>query len=537
MRAKACTRCRQLKLGCDADKTAPSACSRCRSLDHPCKFDRKFQRTSKAQQLHELQKEVHQLQKALSQAKCSSATAGHSIHHDHPDGPHTAPNLLHANELSNCSRTPDKILGELRLSEIEVTGLFRDFFGRCHIYLPFNIIGSSEALYHSCPLLFWAICMVPAPPAIRSKLEPQLKGLVSNVILEPPGSVEIVQALLILCMWPPSFSWNRHDSSLLYSGIAIHMGLQLGLHRPTLAREFSLDDDHLQAEPDCETKTTTWLACYIVSQMQVARSGLPLPFPEDSILVAAFDDLKVSPDLSLLCHIYRLLGQSAKVIGTNGPSLSGLVDPITRVNMVMMFRVQFCTLWERLLPYKCNRLEFSFLGARLQLWSFVLHDDIQLSTEVFDIVNMAKEDAMRLLQISCETNLSLVPFYVRRSICYAALMLVKLLRYPCIRSAHETIWDQIELARVSLSSSIGPSDGDVHHGIDRLLQAAPYLEGKGMGPPTQSRMTYSMVFDFIRSYRRHCCQPGPGTLPMPGLEIFGMEHIIGPIDWSDLGPF
>lgn len=531
MRAKACTRCRQLKLGCDADKTGPNACSRCRSLGRQCKFDRTFQRTSKTQQLEELQNEVYQLQKALSQAKCPPDPAG-----SHPEGPHIAPNPLPGHEVSHC-RKPDKVLGEVCLSEIEVTELFRAFFGRCHIYLPFKIIGSSEVLYRSCPLLFWAICAVPAPPAIRSQLEPRLKGMVSNVLLEPPGSVEIVQALLILCMWPPSFSWNRHDPSLLYSGIAIHMGLQLGLHRPTLAREFCLDDDHLQAEPDSETKKTTWLACYIVSQMQVARSGLPLPFPEDSTLVSAFDDPKVSPDLSLLCHIYRLLGQSAKVIGTNGPSSSGLVDPITRVNMVIMFRLQFCTLRERLLPYKCNRLELGFLGARLQLWSFVLHDDIQLSTEVFEIINEAEQDAMRLLQISCETNLSLVPFYVRRSICYAALMLVKLLRYPCIRSARETIWDQIELARASLSSSISPSDSDVHHGIDRLLQAAPYLEGKEMGPPTQSRMTYSMVFDFIRLYRKHCCHSGPGTLPTLGLENFGMEHGIGPIEWFDLGLF
>lgn len=531
MRAKACTRCRQLKLGCDADKTAPSACSRCRSLNRSCTFDPTFQRTSKTQQLHELQKEINQLKKALSQAYCLPATAGSPSHHHCPD---TAPKLLQVPESSRCIK-PDKVLGELGLSGIEVTELFRDFFGRCHIYLPFKINRSSEAIYRSCPLLFWAICAVPAPPAIRSKLEPQLKGLVSNVLLEPPGSVEIVQALLILCMWPPSFSWNRHDSSLIYSGIAIHMGLQLGLHRPSLAGEFCLDVDH-QAEPDDETKKTTWLACYIVSQMQVARSGLPLPFPEDSNLVLAFDDPKVSSHLSLLCHIYRLLGQSANVIGANGPSVSGLVDPATRVNMVKMFRLQYCTLWERLLPYKCNILEFAFLSARLQLWSFVLHDDIVLSAEVFDIINDAEQDAMRLLHISCEINLSFVPFYVRRSICYAALMLVKLLRYPCIRSAHETIWDQIELARVSLSSSVGARDGDVHHGIDRLLQAAPYLGNKEMGPPTQSRMTYSMVFDFIRSYRRYC-QPDPGPLPILGLESFGIEHGIGPLEWSDLGPF
>jgi hypothetical protein len=486
--------------------------------------------------LHELQEEVYRLQEALNKAQLSAATAGSSIQPHPSHDPNTVTNLLQVPELSPY-KTPRKVLGDLSLSEVEVTELFRVFYDECHIYLPFKINGSSEALYRSCPLLFWAVCAVPAPPAIRFKLEPQLKRMVSDVHLETPGSVEIVQALLILCMWPPSFSWNRHDPSFIYSGIAIHMGLQLGLHRPALANEFCLDVNALKVEPDSDTKKTTWLACYIVSQMQVARSGLPLPFPEDSNLVIAFDDPKVSPQLSLLSHIYRLLGQSANVIGAKGLSVSGLVDPITRVNMVMQFRAQFCTLWKRLLPYKCDMLELGFLSARLQLWSFVLHDDILLSAEVFDIINDAEQDAMRLLQISSETNLSFVPFYVRRSICYAALMLVKLLKYPCIRSAHETIWEKIELARVSLSSSVDPSDGDVHHGIDRLLQAAPYLETKETGPPTQSRMTYSMVFDFIRSYRRHYYRSDFGTLPTLGQEFFGIEHGVRPMEWSEIGPF
>ena len=90
------------------------------------------------------------------------------------------------------------------------------------------------------------------------------------------------------------------------------MGLQLGLHRPNLAGEFCLAMDHLQAEPGDDTKKTTWLACCIVSQMQVARSGLPLPFPEDSNLVIAFDDPKIPPHLSFLMSYILSIGAIRK---------------------------------------------------------------------------------------------------------------------------------------------------------------------------------------------------------------------------------
>jgi Fungal specific transcription factor domain/Fungal Zn(2)-Cys(6) binuclear cluster domain len=519
MRAKACTRCRQWKLGCDADKTAPNPCSRCRSLDYRCTFDSNFRRTSKVQQLRELQMEVDSLRQALAQTTKHPGITNSAVHH-----------TVNKTAVAPEPRyVPDRVLGGVFLSETQVKEFFMTFFARCHVYLPFKIGGSSETIFHTCPLLFWVICTVAAPPSLRSQLESPIKELVRDV-LEAPGSVETVQALLILCMWPLSFSWNRYDSSFRYSGLAIHIGLQLGLHRPTLVDDFNLENP--TAEPDIETKKTTWLACYIISQMQVVRSGLPVPFPEDYTLLSAFDDPSVPPTLSLLCHIHRLSGQSATMIGASGQSPSGILDPIARVNMVKMFSLQFESLWKRLLLHKSDMIEIVFLSSRIQLWPFILYDDIPLSVDVIGMIHQAEEDAMRLLQISSTTNLSLVPFYLCRSLCYAVLVLFKLLKYPCI-THRERIRDQIELTRMALHSVV-KGDGDARNGIDQLLQAASYLLENQVSPPTKSRMTYSIVFDFIRAYREHCCKQAVDNLPLLDLSDFGVGADTIGLEWDDL---
>lgn len=162
-----------------------------------------------------------------------------------------------------------------------------------------------------------------------------------------------------------------------------------------------------------------------------------------------------------------------------------------------------------MMPRVCNIVEFAFLSSRLQLCSFALHEDILFSVDVIGIIYQAEQDAMRLIQIA-EKNLSLVPFYACRSVCYAALILLKLLKYSCV-TQHEHIWDHIERARLALGAT-AKTDGDVHQGIDRLLQAATFLQEKKANPPTQFRMTFSVVFNILRAYQEQFYESPNATL-------------------------
>jgi len=103
---------------------------------------------------------------------------------------------------------------------------FRTFFLQCHRWLDFSIPTSPGAVYAKNPLLFWVICAVSSSTNTMLRLQPGIQEMIGKVVVNPPRSLETVQALLILCMWPlpfysmlgdPSFVylWHRHTNRVL----------------------------------------------------------------------------------------------------------------------------------------------------------------------------------------------------------------------------------------------------------------------------------------------------------------------------------
>lgn len=318
---------------------------------------------------------------------------------------------------------------------------------RCHPYLPFTISHFIESLYTKCPLLFWVICAVASPSSFRSQLEPHVKDMIRDLVLTPPGSVEAVQVLLIICMWPFPFSWHLHDPSFIYSGLAIQIGLQIGLHRPTLLSEFSLGKQQQHSDPDpnsdateTTSRITTWLACYVVNQIQASRRGVPIWFLEDHTLLSAFDAPLVPRTLSTLCHMSRLTAQSANCIGASAQNTSGLLDPLSRIPTIKLFSAQFASPECQHFPSPSTTpsnpiIELALLSSRLQLYLFAIHhDDAPISHDLLHIMRSAETDAMRLIALACSpqsgVNLPHAPFYVSRSICYSTLLLIRILKSP-----------------------------------------------------------------------------------------------------------
>src|SRR4051794_22959193 len=172
--------------------------------------------------------------------------------------------------------------------------------------------------------------------------------------------------------------------------------------------------------PTITQDLTTWLGCYIVSQMQASRHGAPNLVHEGFSLVSSYDHRSVHPTLSQLCQIIWLAGHSANTIGANAQNISGLLNPIPRINVIKLFDAQFDRLHQDSLSSQHYIIELAFLSSRLQLWSFAFHSDIPPSfRDVIEIVNQAEQDAIHLVQVACEKNLALVPFYICRSVCYS----------------------------------------------------------------------------------------------------------------------
>jgi hypothetical protein len=94
-----------------------------------------------------------------------------------------------------------------------------------------------------------------------SQSVPHLASDIGTYIVQPLATV---QALLILCWWPFPFQASITNPSWAYCGLATHLALQFGFHRP-----YNCSDFVYQAVLDTESlieRQKTWLACFITNQ-------------------------------------------------------------------------------------------------------------------------------------------------------------------------------------------------------------------------------------------------------------------------------
>jgi Fungal specific transcription factor domain/Fungal Zn(2)-Cys(6) binuclear cluster domain len=531
MRAKACTRCRQWKVRCDIEDNNHSRCTRCHNLNIPCVFDGKFKRVSKHNALAALQAEVQRLtrmSKGGEHGQCASgqptskgtikrastlSTASHDLcrsdsardqvgmqnrNRDYDSSlANTQPQLQFIDSLfTPCVAA--KSIGDLVLTAAQVNELFRVFFTRCHAHLPFAITKAVEEVHSRSPLLFWAICAISSDAENSMQMMPYIHGLIPSV-LSPPHNVEVVQGLLLVSIWPFPFSTQSSDPSSLYTALAVQIGYNIGLHRPTLATEFEYTFSTEQVE--IETRRSTWMACYTVSQIQSSRRGIAMSIKIDSTLLHLVDDSTVDSILATLCQISMLSDQAATSIGADADNISGLLEPKARVRMVKLFSAQFETLQRSRHPEKNEITEMAFLTARLHLWTFILLEDVIITPDILGLLLQAENDATQLIRISCEKNLSLVPFHVCRAVFCSAVILIKILKSPFMIQ-HELLRDQIDRARLALRSA-SRAEGDMIMNVCNMLQEASRMEPKKSTNPIRSRMSFSLVCDFIRSFTEH----------------------------------
>lgn len=120
-------------------------------------------------------------------------------------------------------------------------------------------------IYDACPLLFWTVIGLASRCSEKHsdlylRLAGPVRGLAAEVVNSPRRSLGIVQALVLLCLFPFPFRELESDRSLSYCGIASQMGLQLGLHRAEHDVEFC-PEARLHSHDE---RLRTWAACYVV---------------------------------------------------------------------------------------------------------------------------------------------------------------------------------------------------------------------------------------------------------------------------------
>lgn len=175
------------------------------------------------------------------------------------------------------------------------------FYSNYHPHLPIvNTTDPVESIFIESPLLFNTIIFIACRHHLTyshlyKQLLPQLTVLISEFSANPGNHVldKCIQALLLLCSWPPPFEKQFNDPSWLRCGMTTHLALQNGFHRPGFAQEFGgagLSKDELRG------RTVTWLACFLTDFSYAYRNGLGFSEIQPAPLIFRFCGLLLSEE-------------------------------------------------------------------------------------------------------------------------------------------------------------------------------------------------------------------------------------------------
>lgn len=145
------------------------------------------------------------------------------------------------------------------------------FFALFHPFCPFlNPERPPDYYLSASPLLFWVILSVGArhyetEPTLFNSLAGPVTRLLWVTISEVPQNYHVVKALALLCTWSFPTSSTTTDPTFTICGIMMQIALQIGLHRPSHAQDFSKFKIELR-DADLKDRVRTWAICNIVAQ-------------------------------------------------------------------------------------------------------------------------------------------------------------------------------------------------------------------------------------------------------------------------------
>ncbi|KAL9124939.1 MAG: hypothetical protein Q9217_005786 [Psora testacea] len=298
---RACNECRQQK--CDV-VTEPTylPCERCRRLKLECKIDSNFKRVGKRSRNAEMEREIEELKRQLASQQTSPAVPqiktepSPSLSHIPPQmdtfmgsEDHAVASLMDlasGQEGGSFMRSPNarllmsRRLGDVALSQDQVHELFQIFFAFYHPFLPIlDHQRPPDDFYEASPLLFWVIISVAARryftiPTLLASLAGPLSKLLWEQVAEVPQTYIFVKALCVLCTWPLPISSTSSDPTFMLSGLNLHVAMQIGLHRPSHAQDFTKFKVEFM-EDELRDRVRTWASCNAVAQRVATGYGQP----------------------------------------------------------------------------------------------------------------------------------------------------------------------------------------------------------------------------------------------------------------------
>ena len=151
------------------------------------------------------------------------------------------------------------------------------FFKYYHPY--FDILDanlSPDEYFSRSALLFWSIIVIAArqyqhDATLYSELTPPVTRMMWSAISTLPHTRFIVQAILLLSVWPFPTNSMSTDPSFVLVSIAKSASMQLGLHRPEIIQDFMRVKTRLGPE-EFQDAVKTWVGGFIAAQRSASNS-------------------------------------------------------------------------------------------------------------------------------------------------------------------------------------------------------------------------------------------------------------------------
>ncbi|CUM55238.1 uncharacterized protein AC631_00993 [Debaryomyces fabryi] len=378
----------------------------------------------------------------LNDAIPTSASLGHILHEASTDN---SPTVEKKYENSGKLVKDDEefetvhefVLGDVSVPLNKANELHDRFITKHLPFLPIITSNSATELYHKSKLLFWSVILTAALSEPEPTLYMSLASLIKHLAIETcwthtPRSTHVIQALVILSIWPLPNEKVLDDCSYRFIGLAKNLSLQLGLHR---GGEFIQEFSRTQASlgPDAELwRTRTWLAVFFCEQFWSSVLGLPpLINTTDYLLENARVDQSLPTNFRCLISLSIFQCKLVNVMGISVTRPDGLLEPLNRAGSLNTLDRELERLKFKLPIENGSSIEIYYLYIKLMICCFAFLPGTPIEDQV-KYVSAAYHSATRIITLTSQmisSNTILLiefPIYVRQAITYSVLMLFKL---------------------------------------------------------------------------------------------------------------
>ncbi|EGV60523.1 hypothetical protein CANTEDRAFT_137002 [Yamadazyma tenuis ATCC 10573] len=472
-----CTFCRQHKIKCNASENYPNPCQRCERMGLSCEIDPQF-RPKKGSQIQSLKSDVDDLKAKIEMLTRNETLLTQALTHQNnynmpsmaaqspaiatyhseytPSGdvtpysnpPHVAqnerykfkPSLGYPSSPQNHAETSpaieEFILGDVHLPLEKANELHDRFIIKYLPFLPIINSNSATELYYKSQLLFWSViltaCLSEPEPSLYMSLSSLIRQLaIETCWIRTPRSTHVIQALIILSIWPLPNEKVLDDASYRFIGLAKNLSLQLGLHRGgEFIKEFSRTQVSLG--PDSEKwRTRSWLAVFFCEQFWSSSLGLPPAInTTDYLLENARIDSRLPKSFRCLISLSIFQCKLVNVMGISVTRPDGLLEPSNRAGSLNILDREL----DRL-KFKLNidddATEIYYLYLKLMICGFAFLPGTPIEDQVKYVSSAYLSSTRIITMVSQMVNsnqflLIELPIYVRQALSYSVFLLFKL---------------------------------------------------------------------------------------------------------------